>query len=91
MQSFELDKSDLLRIKQALGSQVNFWMMPAWEKRLLRYGNNKLWQETARDFNATLPQLLPLIQNESELCQLIEAMQRNGLALEQEAVWLDGY
>jgi len=82
--------SNYLRIKQVLGSQVNFWLMPDWGKRLLRYGNNKLWQDTAREFNAALPGLLPMIQDELELCLLVEFMQRNGLALEQEAIWLSG-
>lgn len=83
--------SNYLRIKQALGCQVKFWMMTNWEQRLLRYGNNKLWQDTAREFNTALPGLLPMIQGEPELCLLVEAMQRNGLALEQEAMWLSGY
>lgn len=81
--------SNYLRIKQALGCQVKFWMMSHWEQRLIRYGNNKLWQDTAREFNAALPGLLPMIQDEPELCLLLEAMQRNGLALEQEVVWID--
>ncbi|MBE0440162.1 MAG: hypothetical protein IBX57_10485 [Gammaproteobacteria bacterium] len=80
--------SNYLRIKQALGSQVNFWLMPNWQQRLLRYGNNKLWQDTAREFNAMLPLLLPVIKDEPELCLLVDAMQCNGLALEQEAIWL---
>lgn len=81
--------SNYLRIKQELGTQVNFWLMPDWGKRLLRYGNNKLWQYTAREFNAALPGLLPMIQGEHELCLLIETMQRHGLALEQESIWLN--
>ena len=36
-------------------------------------------------------QLLPMIQDEPELCLLVEAMQHNGFALEQEAMWLSGY
>ncbi|MDX1749041.1 MAG: hypothetical protein R3271_01825 [Methylophaga sp.] len=83
--------SNYLRIKQVLGSQVNFWIMPGWEKRLLRYGNNKLWLDTASAFNAAVPVLLPMIQDESELFSLIETMQRNGLALEQEVVWIDEF
>lgn len=80
--------SNYLRMKRLLGSQVNFWLIPDWEQRLLRYGNNKIWQDTAREFNAMLPLLLPVIKDEPELCLLVEAMQRNGLALEQEVVWL---
>lgn len=80
--------SNYLRMKQVLGSNVKFWLMPNWQQRLLRYGNNKLWQDTAREFKATVPILLPMIYDELELCLLLETMQQTGLALEQESIWL---
>lgn len=77
-----------LRIRRRLGDRVSFWLIPDWERRLHRYGNNALWQGTAREFRAAIPELQPLIRQAPELQRLIRAMQTSGLALEQEAVWL---
>jgi hypothetical protein len=78
------------RIKLRLGDSVSLWMMPDWESCLSHYGNNQLWQKTALDFNAAIRLLAPLLAAEPELQHLITAMQSQGLALEQEAVWLGG-
>lgn len=76
------------RLAKQLGDKCRFWLMPDWEQKLARYGNNDLWQKTAREFNAALPALAPLFAAEPVLKQLVIAMQTQGLALEQEAVWL---
>ncbi|MBR9830381.1 MAG: hypothetical protein GYB41_17395 [Oceanospirillales bacterium] len=76
------------QLKKQLGDECHFWLMPGWQQKLTRYGNNELWQKTAREFNAALPALAPLFAAEPVLKQLVTAMQTQGLALEQEAVWL---
>ncbi|ANG62610.1 hypothetical protein A8C75_09025 [Marinobacterium aestuarii] len=78
-----------LRLKLRLGDQVSFWLMPQWEHKLQRFGSNTLWQATARDFHAALPGLQPIMESDKVLNQLVIAMQSQGLALEQEAVWLE--
>lgn len=77
-----------LRLKRQLADQVSFWLMPNWQQKLSRFGNNLLWQNTHQEFQSAAPHLLPLLDNEQALALLITAMQRQGLALEQEAVWL---
>lgn len=76
------------RLKKHLGNDCRFWLMPGWEQKLARYGNNALWQNTAREFNAALPALTALFAAEPSLERLVTSMQTQGLALEQEAVWL---
>ncbi|XSG85119.1 MAG: DUF7281 domain-containing protein [Methylohalobius sp. ZOD2] len=76
------------RIKERLGDAVQLWLMPAWESRLRRYGNAELWQGTAREFEAAQRRLTGLVL-EPEVLELIRTMQSLGMALEQEAVWVD--
>ena len=75
------------RLKARLGDTVRLWLMPDWQDRLLRFGSNALWQDTAREFNVARQQLEAL-ENGVEVHELIRAMQGGGLALEQESVWL---
>lgn len=76
------------RIKACLGNKVHFWLMPEWETKLTRLGNDSLWKDTFRDFQAAHARLAKL-QIEPELLQLMQSMQIHGLALEQEAIWLE--
>ena len=75
------------RIKACLGNKVHFWLMPEWETKLTRLGNDSLWKDTFRDFQAAQARLANL-QIERELLTLMQSMQIHGLALEQEAIWL---
>lgn len=77
-----------LRLKRQLGPRVRFWQMPGWQEKLQRFGSNRLWQDTQKDFQAALRELDGKLADEPELKQLMDAMQTSGLALEQEAVWL---
>lgn len=77
-----------LRLKRNLGARSSLWLMPDWRAKLARYGNNDLWQKTQSDFQAALKGLKFVFSDEPELQQLLEAMQTQGMALEQEAVWL---
>lgn len=74
--------SNFSRLHEALGDACDFWLIPQWEKKLARYGSNQLWQDTLRHFTASVDQLPGYLRD------LTEQMQRLGLALEQEAVWL---
>lgn len=75
------------RIRARVGMSVSFWLMPQWSERLSRLGCAELWQDTHREFTAM--QAHPAVTGFShELLALIEQMQKQGLALEQEAVWL---
>ena len=70
------------RLHQKLGDSCEFWLMPHWEWKLERYGNARLWNKTLHLFTAVAASLPPSVR------RLAEQMQRQGLALEQEAVWL---
>jgi hypothetical protein len=74
--------SNFARLREALGEACKFWLMPQWESKLARYGSVQLWRDTLRHFTAALAQLPPSVR------ELTEQMQRLGMALEQEAVWL---
>jgi hypothetical protein len=75
------------RLREKSLAPVEFWLMPDWEDRLRKYGSNRVWQNTRKDFSAALARLdalgMPL-----ELKALCQAMSGQGLALEHEAVWL---
>lgn len=76
--------SNFTRLYARLGDECSFWLIPDWPKKLARYGNPKLWQDN-------LDQFLNLKENVPEYVQsLMRQMTQLGLALEQEAVWLDG-
>jgi len=70
------------RLHQKLGDSCEFWMMPHWQRKLERYGNAQLWRKTLHIFTGIAASLPPPVRG------LAEQMQRQGLALEQEAVWL---
>ncbi|WP_151703056.1 DUF7281 domain-containing protein [Nitrincola alkalilacustris] len=78
-----------LRLKQRLGRQVQFWLMPNWEQKLKLFGSNELWRKSAEEFESAVRQIQQLpLGDEVEVMALMRAMQTSGLALEQEAVWL---
>ncbi|TIC80286.1 DUF7281 domain-containing protein [Crenobacter intestini] len=71
------------RLHQLLGERCTFWLMPDWREKLAVYGNRQLWQDTRAELERVQPQL------PSSLNELLEQMAIQGLALEQESVWLD--
>ena len=77
-----------LRLRRRLGAQVRFWLMPDWETRLARFGQNALWRKTAREFESAVSGLETILEPDAPLRRLIASMRRLALALEQEAVWL---
>ena len=72
------------RLHAVLGNGCEFWLMPAWEDKLKRYGNHQLWRDTLQHFTSVVNHLPDYLD------PLTERMQNSGLALEQEAVWLPG-
>lgn len=75
------------RLRHGLGAAVSFWLMPDWKDRLIKFGNNELWQKTLPQFNAAVSQLE--FSDEDEVGLLANEMSKHGLALEQESIWLD--
>ncbi len=71
------------RLHSRIGGRCEFWLMPGWQDKLARFGSRQLWQDTRAEFERVRSQLPPA------LGELTEQMAAQGLALEQEAVWLD--
>ena len=74
--------SNFARLFAQLGDTCECWLMPDWQSKLARYGSQRLWQDTLREFTSAVLQL------PDYLGPLTEQMRQFGLALEQEAVWL---
>ena len=62
--------------------------MPNWRELLTRYGQNKLWVDTVREFESFERNSQKLLAQSLELAALVTAMKKQGLALEQEVLWL---
>ena len=75
------------RLREKSIAPVEFWLMPDWEERLRKYGSNRVWQNTRKDFSAALLRL-ETVEMPLEVKVLCQAMAEQGLALEHEAVWL---
>lgn len=76
-----------LRLKNKLGTNISLWLMPNWQAKLTKYGNNNLWQKTQKDFFACTQKYKKLIAEDAQLQALLKSMQTQALALEQEAIW----
>ncbi|WP_182025744.1 DUF7281 domain-containing protein [Vibrio rotiferianus] len=76
------------RLKEKLEERAEFWMMPKWHHLLSKFGQNELWQSTSSDFESFVEQSSTWLTELPELLELVLVMQKSGLALEQEAVWL---
>jgi hypothetical protein len=74
--------ANFARLFALLGDTCECWLMPAWQSKLARYGSQRLWQDTSREFSSAVLRL------PDYLSPLTEQMRQSGLALEQEAVWL---
>lgn len=74
--------ANFARLYELLGDACECWLMPQWESKLARYGSNPLWRDTLHHFTGAVDHLPAYMRD------LTANMQRSGLALEQEAVWL---
>lgn len=76
------------RLRDRLGASVSLWLMPDWPAKLVMFGDSRLWRDTLVAFvSATTYSAYE--QFEPGVLELMRTMQQHGLALEQEAVWLD--
>lgn len=71
----------------AANKDVDFWLMPEWDELLTRFGSAVVWANTFRHFELAA-EMMKGTAARDKVADLMEAMQRRGLALEQEAVWL---
>jgi len=89
--------SNFVRLKQRC-PDAQFWLMPHWQDKIMRYGNSEIWQNTHDDFVRAYAQLLQQtraqpdtalqkISTDHDVFVLCQQLQQHGLALEQEAVW----
>ncbi|MEZ9957808.1 hypothetical protein OAW_17805 [Vibrio cyclitrophicus ZF170] len=76
------------RLRSKLEERAEFWLMPNWKELLVRYGQNQLWNDTAREFDSFEQNSQRLLEHSPPLRELVMQMKKHGLALEQEAVWL---
>lgn len=76
------------RLLEASQTPCEFWLMPGWQRKLQQYGNHQIWRDNHTQFEAAL-QRLPLQYLNSEFAVLCQALRVQGLALEQESVWLE--
>ncbi|UTZ25725.1 hypothetical protein HB761_02535 [Vibrio campbellii] len=76
------------RLKERLENRTEFWMMPNWKELLNRYGQNQLWVDTAREFDSFERNSERILDQSPLLGELVTEMKKQGLALEQEVIWL---
>ncbi len=65
----------------------SFWLMPDWKRLMGEFGSRLVWQNTLTQFMPAVERLRVLSRS-PELCELIQFMHDNSLALEQESIWL---
>lgn len=76
------------RLNERLKERAEFWMMPNWRELLNRYGQNQLWIDTAREFDSFERNSQRILDQTPLLGELVTEMKKQGLALEQEVIWL---
>ncbi|MCC2523570.1 DUF7281 domain-containing protein [Vibrio coralliilyticus] len=76
------------RLKEKLEERAEFWMIPNWKGLLNHYGQNALWVDTSREFESFERNSQRLLEQSPLLGELVTKMKKQGLALEQEAIWL---
>ena len=74
------------RLKSKLGEKCSFWLMPGWKQLLKEFGSSKIWLDTFGDFESANKRLREMAS--PELQQLVNEMQKEAMALEQETIWL---
>ncbi|MCD9046855.1 hypothetical protein [Luteimonas sp. MHLX1A] len=73
--------------RTGVNKDVEFWLMPEWEAMLARFGSAEVWSKTLTHFEIAAKGLKGTAAR-YRVHALMDSMQRQGLALEQEAVWL---
>lgn len=80
--------SNYARLHQRLGDRCSLWFMPDWTEKLHKYGSNDIWTDTFKDFKVAVEYFSQLPKQDDAIKALFNALKAQGLALEQEAVWL---
>ncbi|WP_162893656.1 MULTISPECIES: hypothetical protein [Marinobacter] len=75
------------RLRQAMGENVELWLMPDWKRKLERYGDSDVWRKNLK-YVASAEQRLDPDKEPEEVLELLKALKLSGKALEQEAVFL---
>jgi hypothetical protein len=75
------------RLRKRCACPCSFWLMPNWQTRLCRFGNKDIWLNTLSEFQSAVAEL-EFLGFDDELAELVMALSKEGLALEQESVWL---
>lgn len=74
------------RLLEHSRSPCSFWLMQGWRELLTRYGSQATWRDNHAAFMAAAARLRELGAL-GEVLELCRSMSREGLGLEQEAVW----
>jgi hypothetical protein len=77
------------RLLETCCGPCSFWLMPEWPRLLRIYGSAMVWQNTVAEFKTAYPKLVAAGAPQGVLA-LCEELRAQGLALEHEAVWLQG-
>ena len=80
--------SNFARLHQRVGNRCSLWFMPEWADKLQRYGSNDIWVDTLKDFKVAVDYFSQLPEQDESIKALMAALKAQGLALEQEVVWL---
>ncbi|MDD4930235.1 MAG: hypothetical protein PHP85_13295 [Gallionella sp.] len=75
------------RLKAASASPCSFWLMPDWHARLVAFGNREVWRNTQSEFQSA-QRMFKTTGIDDDLANLCSTLSSEGLALEQESVWL---
>ncbi|MBF6650096.1 hypothetical protein [Methylobacter sp. BlB1] len=82
--------SNYARLAKSLHAEtkLDFYWMPNWQDKLMKYGDKEIWSRTSILFHNAYNQLKLSNLVDKDLEQLAEISQYHGKALEQEAIWL---
>ncbi len=69
-------------------SILQFYWLPDWENKLVKFGNPEIWLKTRIQFENAIEKLSAMKALDDELFKLGHLSQLHGKALEQESIWL---
>ncbi|MCM2329692.1 hypothetical protein SAMN05216229_11646 [Geopseudomonas sagittaria] len=75
------------RLRERLGGGCELWLIPGWSERLRQYGNRRIWLDNLANFQDAVRRL-SIDGMPAAVAELCRTMQAEGLALEQESVFL---
>ena len=69
-------------------STLQFYWLPDWENKLVKFGNTEIWLKTRVQFENAIQKLDTMNALNDDLIKLGYLSQRHGKVLEQESIWL---